>query len=96
MVCCEEENIQAPAICTVCMYCTCKQKFKKLSIDHAMDVVILNFNQAFDRVSHDILVDEMVKCGLGDTAVKWIQSWLSIHFQGVCFNGSVKGHRALF
>lgn len=43
----------------------------------AVDVVYPDFNEAFDTVSHTILLDKLRKCGLGDSTVGWIENRLN-------------------
>ncbi|PKU46082.1 rna-directed dna polymerase from mobile element jockey- hypothetical protein [Limosa lapponica baueri] len=40
----------------------------------AADVMSLDFNQAFDTVSHNILIRKLRKCGLDEGAVRWTES----------------------
>ena len=42
-----------------------------------VDVVYLDFNKAFDTVSHNIFVMKLRKCGIDDWMVRWINNWLT-------------------
>lgn len=42
----------------------------------AVDVVCFDFSEAFDTVSHNILLDKLVKCGLDKWTAKWSENWL--------------------
>ncbi|PKU49443.1 rna-directed dna polymerase from mobile element jockey- hypothetical protein [Limosa lapponica baueri] len=52
------------------------------------DVIYLDFSKAFDTVSHNILIGKLRKCGLGEGAVRWIESWLCDRTQRVVINGA--------
>ena len=43
----------------------------------AMDVVYLDFSKAFDRVSHNILISMLRKCGLDEWSGRWTENWLN-------------------
>jgi len=43
----------------------------------AMDVADLDFSQAFDTISHNILLGKLRKCGLDEWSVRWIENWLN-------------------
>jgi len=54
----------------------------------AVDVVYLNFNKAFDTVSHNILLGKLRKCGLDEWSVRWIENWLNSRTQRVVISGA--------
>lgn len=41
-----------------------------------MDIVYLTFSKAFDTAFHHILIDKMMKYGLGNQARRWIENWM--------------------
>jgi len=43
----------------------------------AVDVVCLDFSQAFDTVSHSILLEKLAACGLDGCSHHWIKNWLN-------------------
>uniref|UniRef100_A0A8D0DX11 Reverse transcriptase domain-containing protein n=1 Tax=Salvator merianae TaxID=96440 RepID=A0A8D0DX11_SALMN len=53
----------------------------------AVDIVYLDFSKAFDKVSHTILIEKMIKYGIDRTTVRWIHNWLSDRTQRVVING---------
>ncbi|CAM5164725.1 unnamed protein product [Natator depressus] len=55
----------------------------------AVDVLFLDFNKAFDTVSHSILSCKLKKYGLDEWIIKWIESWLDCRAQQVVINGSM-------
>ena len=42
-----------------------------------VDVVYLDFSWAFDKVSHNRLINKIKTHGIGCFVAKWIESWLS-------------------
>lgn len=44
-----------------------------------MDIVYLDFNKAFDKVSHDLLIYKLKHLGLNGHVLEWIRSFLSKH-----------------
>ncbi|CAM4670315.1 unnamed protein product [Caretta caretta] len=53
----------------------------------AVDVLFLDFNKAFDMVSHSILASKLKKYGLDEWTIRWIESWLDHRAQRVVING---------
>ena len=52
----------------------------------AVDVVDLEFNKAFDTVSHSIL-GKLAACGLDRYTLLWIRNWLEGRAQWAVVNG---------
>jgi len=57
----------------------------------AVDVVYCDFSNAFDTVSHKILIGRLRKCGLDEWSVRWIENWLSGKIQRVVISGTDSG-----
>ncbi|CAM4601780.1 unnamed protein product [Lepidochelys olivacea] len=55
----------------------------------AVNVLFLDFSKAFDMVSHSILASKLMKYGLDDWTIRWIESWLDCRAQQVVINGSM-------
>ncbi|CAM4565233.1 unnamed protein product [Lepidochelys olivacea] len=55
----------------------------------AVDVLFLDFNKAFDMVSHSILASKLKKYGLDEWMIRWIESWLDCRAQRVVIKGSM-------
>ena len=58
-----------------------------------MDVVYLDFNKAFDTVSHNILLGKLRKCGLDEWSVRWIENWLNGRAQRVFISSAESSWR---
>lgn len=41
----------------------------------AVEIVYLDFSKAFNSVSHKILVEKLLDCGLDEQSVRWIENW---------------------
>ncbi|CAM4568966.1 unnamed protein product [Lepidochelys olivacea] len=53
----------------------------------AVDVIYLDFSQAFDTISHSILASKFKKYGLDEWTIRWIESWVDCRAQRVVING---------
>ncbi|KAK4825246.1 hypothetical protein QYF61_025645, partial [Mycteria americana] len=53
----------------------------------AVDVVYLDFNKAFDMVSHSILLEKLAAHGLDGCTLRWVKNWLDGRAQRVVVNG---------
>jgi len=53
----------------------------------AVDVVYLDFSEAFDTVSHKILTEKLMKCGPDEQTVRWVENWLSGQAQRIVITG---------
>jgi len=52
-----------------------------------VDVVYLNFIEAFDTVTHSILLEKLAAHGLDRCTLRWIKNWLNGQAQRVVVNG---------
>ncbi|GAB0177311.1 mitochondrial enolase superfamily member 1 [Grus japonensis] len=43
----------------------------------AVDIVYLDFRKAFDTAFHKILIEKLLKYGLDEQTVRWIENWLN-------------------
>ncbi|GAB0208584.1 mitochondrial enolase superfamily member 1 [Grus japonensis] len=59
----------------------------------AVDVVYLDFSKAFDKVSHNILVSKLRKCGLDEWTVRWVENWLNGRAQRVVISSAESSWR---
>ena len=59
----------------------------------AVDVVYLNFRQAFDTVSHSILLEKLAARGLDGCTLHWVKNWLDHQGQRVVVNGAKSSWR---
>lgn len=40
-------------------------------------IMVYNTPKAFDILSHDILIEKLMKHGLGEQVAEWIENWLN-------------------
>jgi len=59
----------------------------------AVDVVYLDFNKAFDTVSHNTLLGKLRKCGLDECSARWIENWLNGRAQRVVISSTESSWR---
>ena len=62
---------------------------------NVVDIVYLDFSEAFHKVPHDILVRKLVKTGLDKVTIQWICNWLANRTQRVLINGSSSSWRVV-
>ena len=67
-------------------YCT-----EEVDEGHCLDVIYLDFNKAFDKVSHNGLLIQLQRHGVSDIIINWIRVWLCQRKQRVLLNGA-KSH----
>ena len=61
----------------------------------AIRVLFIDFQKAFDRIDHQILIDKMVKMGIPDFIVIWMTSFLSQRQQRVKLNNVTSNFKTL-
>ncbi|NXN90998.1 RTJK polymerase, partial [Rhinopomastus cyanomelas] len=56
----------------------------------AVDVVCLDFSQAFDTVSHSILLEKLAAHGIDRRTLHWVRNWLDGRAQRVVVMNGMK------
>ena len=54
-----------------------------------VDVINLDFQKAFDKVPHQILILKLKSHGMGNSIINWIEQWLNDRTQRVVVDGEV-------
>ena len=56
-----------------------------MNLDHGgqMDMIILDFSKAFDKVPHQHLISKLQFYGIKGSTIAWIKSWLTSRSQSV-------------
>ncbi len=70
----------------------------------SLDIVYLDFQKAFDKVTLNMLMFKVKQLGINGNVYNWIENWLSNRKQRVVINGTasdwdpsrVAFHRAMF
>ena len=58
--------------------------------DHVpVDVILLDFARAFDKVRHDILISKLKRLGISAKPLEWITDFLSNRTQSVAYDGAL-------
>ena len=60
-----------------------------MNLDHGgqMDMIILDFSKAFDKVPHQHLISKLQFYGIKGSTLAWIKSWLTSRSQSVIVDG---------
>jgi len=53
----------------------------------SVDVIFLDFAEAFDKVPHKRLLTKLEAHGLGGEVLRWIEAWVTGSMQRVCLDG---------
>ena len=61
----------------------------------AMDIIYLYFSKAFDNVSRNILVENVMKYGPDEQTVRWIENCLNSQAQRVVTSGEKSSWRPI-
>ena len=59
-----------------------------------MDVVYLDFQKAFDKVQHQILLLKLKAHGIGNDVINWIEKWLTQRRQRVIVDGEISNWKS--
>ena len=60
-----------------------------------VDVIYLDFQKAFDKVPHQILILKLKSHGMGNSIVNWIWQWLTDRRQRVVVDGEVSSWKSV-
>ena len=60
-----------------------------------VDVIYLDFQKAFDKVTHQRLILKLKSHGVGNSIVNWIEQWLTDRRQRVVVGGEVSSWKSV-
>ena len=73
---------------TICL-CFLEYITKWVDDGSPVDVIILDFQKAFDKVPHQRLIRKLKPHGMGNMIINWIEQWLTDRRQRVVVDGEV-------
>lgn len=65
--------------------------YASCDLNYGVDVIYTDFQKAFDKVNHDILIKKLRRSGVDELMLKWISSYLKNRTQYVIIN-DMKSH----
>ena len=65
---------------------------EELERGHQVDLLVMDFSKAFDKVSHSLLVNKLQHYGISGTTNRWITSFLAGRRQAVVVNGTASSY----
>ena len=60
-----------------------------------VDIIYLDFQNAFDKVAHQTLLHKLKAHGIGDGIIDWIEQWLTDRRQCVVVDGEVSNWKLM-
>ena len=54
----------------------------------SVDIIYIDYEKAFDKISHPKLIYRLKKLGIGGCAINWLESFITTRRQGVRVNGA--------
>ena len=60
-----------------------------------VDIIYLDFQKAFDKVPHQILLLKLKAHGVGEGLIDWIEQWLTDRRQRVVVDGEVSNWKSV-
>ena len=69
------------------MLCFLEEITKWVDDGSPVDVIYLNFQKAFDKVSHQIIILKLKSHGMRNSIVNWIEQWLTDRRQIIVEDG---------
>ena len=60
-----------------------------------VDVIYLDFQEAFDKVPHKRLLHKLKSHGMGNSIINWIEQWLTDRRHRVVVDGEVSSWKSV-
>ena len=61
----------------------------------AVSIIYLDFQKAFDKLPHQLLLLKLKAHGIGDDIIDWIEQWLTDRRQSVVVDGEVSNWKSV-
>ena len=72
------------------------EEIKKRGTDGSpVDVIYLDFQKAFDKVPHQILIFTLKSHEMGNSIINWIEQWLTDKRQMLVVDGEVSSYKSV-
>ena len=63
--------------------------------NNEIDIIYLDFQKAYDKVPHQILILKLKSHGMGNSIINWIEQWLTDRRQRVVVDGEVSSWKSV-
>ena len=77
------------------MLCFLEEITKWIDVGTPVDIIYLDFQNAFDKVPHQKLLLKLKAHGIGDSITDWIEQWLTDRRQRVVVDGEVSNWKSV-
>lgn len=74
--------------CSTQLVSTVNEIMKLVDNNNIVHAAVLDFSKAFDKVSHGLLIDKLIKSNINPYMVNWIRDFLSNRLQRVVIEGA--------
>ena len=81
--------------CLTNMLCFFEEITKWIDEGSPLDIIYLNFQKTFDKVSHQSLLLKLKAHDIGDSIIDWIEQWLTDRRQRVVVDGEVSNWKSV-
>ena len=82
-------------LCLTNLLCFLEEIIKWVDDGSPVDVVYLDFQKAFDKVSHQRLLLKLKAHGIGNEVINWIGKWLTHRRQRVIVDGEISNWKSV-
>ena len=78
------------------MFCFLEEITKWIDEGSPVEIIYLDFQKAFDKVSHQRLLLKLKAHGIGDGLIDWIEQWLTDRRQRDVVDGEISNWKSVF
>ena len=87
LICKNQHGFRKKVSCSTQLLNTVHAIVKSVDEGNCIQAVALDFAKAFDKVSHNLLIQKLIKCDIPLQLVRWIKSFLKNRYQKVTVDG---------
>ena len=81
--------------CLTNLLCFLEEMTKWVDDGSPVDVIYLDFQKAFDKVTHQRQINKLKSHGMGNYIINWIEQWLTDRRQRVVVDGEVSSWKSV-